>query len=211
MLIDQTRPDAIKQAIQILRSGGVISFATETVYALAADAGNDQAIAKLYEIKKRHHQKAIAIMVKNLTAAKKILQFNDIETLIAKKFMPGPITLVLKVKPVAHKKISKLLNSGKPVLPDLGLRIPDNKFALELLREFNGIIAATSANISGEPDIIDAKMLTKNFNNKIDLIIDGGICEHKIPSTVLKIDDTNITIIRAGSVSEQQIKSQVNQ
>jgi L-threonylcarbamoyladenylate synthase len=205
IILNQNNKEAASIASEILKNDGVICFATETVYALACNAESDIAVSKLYKIKKRDLQKPIAVFVKNLTTAKKFLNLNKTEVAIAKKFMPGMITLVLKKKAETRQKIklSKLLNCNDQ---NLGIRIPDHKFCQKLLNEFKGVIAATSTNQSSEPAAIDFAQALKYFENKIDLIIDGGICTHKIASTVLKIEN-GIQIIRPGLITKSQLEN----
>ncbi len=205
IILKQSDTDVFKIAAEILRNDGVICFATETVYALACNGSSDLAVAKLYKIKKRNLKKPIAVFVKDLLVAKEFLHFNKTEDAIAKKFMPGMITLVLKKKPIEEQKIkvSLLLNNNDQ---NLGLRIPDHKFCLELLNEFNGVIAATSANLSDQEASVSFEGAMQYFQNKVDLIIDGGICANKISSTVLKIED-GIKIIRSGLITKNQLEN----
>ncbi len=204
-ILTETNPDAIKIAAEILKNDGVICFATETVYAIACDASSDLAVRKLYEIKKRDPKKPIAVFTSDLKTAKEFLEFNSIEESIAKKFMPGMVTIILNKKsnPNQKIKVSKLLNNNDQ---SLGLRIPNHKFCLELLNEFQGIIAATSANISASEAAINFEQTLNYFQNKVDLIIDGGICTHKMASTVLRIEDDKIKIIRPGLIEKNQLE-----
>ena len=197
---EEKENNVIDKAVQILRAGGIISFATETVYALAVDAANDKAIERLYKIKKRAKEKPIAIFAKDLASAKEILFFNFREEKLATKFMPGALTLILKKK-FDNNKISLLLNNGSDYL---GLRIPNHQFVLKLLAEFDGFIATTSANIANQAPAISAAEVVKYFNNEVNLVIDGNICQYKIPSTVAKIEeDGTIKILRNGIITEE--------
>ncbi|MCE3255307.1 MAG: threonylcarbamoyl-AMP synthase [Rickettsiaceae bacterium] len=199
----------VSEASKILKNGGIICFATETVYALACDASNDLAVAKLYKIKKREPKKPIAVFVKDLAMAKQLLDLNTKEIAIAEKFMPGMITLVAKKRAPQIKtiSISSLLNSN---IKDLGFRIPDHKFCLDLLNEFNGVIAATSANPSNKEPAISYNQAKEYFQDKVDLIIDGGICVHKIASTVLRVG-REIEIIRPGLITKDQLDTAISQ
>jgi len=195
----------IDKAVQILKNGGVISFATETVYALACDASNDKAIQRIYQLKNRSQNKPIAILVKNLSTAKKFLLINKIEEKIAKKFMPGPLTIIVKKKAAAN--LSPLLNNGAD---EIGFRIPDDDFSLKLLKKFNGIIAATSANISDQNPAINNLEVENIFGKKIDLIIDGGTCKDKVASTVIMVTKNHqIKIIRKGLIKKQQLENEI--
>ncbi|MFT6220410.1 MAG: tRNA threonylcarbamoyl adenosine modification protein (Sua5/YciO/YrdC/YwlC family) [Rickettsiales bacterium] len=190
IIIKESNPKAVSTAIEALKNDGVICFATETIYALSCNAFSDKAVKKLYEIKKRDTSKPIAIFANNLDMAKRFLHFNEIEERVARKFMPGMITLILNK--ISNTKLSNYLN----VDDNLGLRIPDHQFCLKLLTKFNQPIAATSANFS--------KQALNFCDNKVDLIIDGGICEHKIASTVLRVEN-GIKIVRKGLITQREL------
>jgi L-threonylcarbamoyladenylate synthase len=201
-VIKEQSANATKIAAQALKNNQIICFATETVYALACDASSDIAVARLYEIKKRDTKKPIAVFVKDLAAAQKLLSFNATEKKIAANFMPGMITLVLNKKDGTN--ISPLLNNNEN---SLGLRIPNHQFCLELLAAFDGTIAATSANISDQKEATSFLEAAEYFEDKIDLIIDGGICQHKIASTVLRCENNQINILRQGLITKNQINN----
>jgi L-threonylcarbamoyladenylate synthase len=209
IVINQQDKNAAFIAAKNLRQGKIICFATETVYALACNAQDENAVKSLYQVKSRNFKNPISIWTENLQKAEEFLQFSANEKKIAKKFFPGPITLILKKKTVKNNaEICKLLNNNQS---ELGLRIPDHQFSLALLNEFNGVIAATSANISTQIAADNFSQALQYFDKKIDLIIDGGSCKHKIASTVLKIDEQNIKIIRAGLITKQQIEAIINE
>jgi L-threonylcarbamoyladenylate synthase len=181
-----------------LRAGKIISFATDTVYGLAVDASNFSAVEDLYKIKNREKNKPIAIFLKNLEEAKKIFYFDETAEKISAKFLPGSLTLVLKTRPQATSLLASNLNQNDDGF--LGFRILDQKFTQDLLEKFGGIIAVTSANPAGEKPAINSAEVKKYFGN-LALLIDGGICEKKIASTVVKISNNKIEILRQGSVN----------
>ncbi|MFT5703295.1 MAG: L-threonylcarbamoyladenylate synthase [Rickettsiales bacterium] len=205
IILKESDPKALKMASEILKNDGIVCFATETVYAVACNAGSDLASKRLYEIKNRDPKKPIAVFVKNLTEVKRIFYLSKEEETIAKNFMPGMITLILKKKKIDKKMISSVLNNDDQ---NLGIRIPNHKFCLKLLNEFDGIIAATSANPSQKDPAINFFLATKYFMNKVDLIIDGGVCDHKIASTVLKVEG-GIQVIREGLVTKNQLEQSI--
>ena len=206
MIIQEDSPNVTEIASDYLKNGKVICFATETVYALACDARSDIAVSSLYQIKKRDPKKPIAVFVKNLTIAKKFLRFSSLENKIAESFMPGMITLILQKKLMQdnHSGVSLLLNECDD---SLGLRIPNHKFCLELLDTFGGIVAVTSANISNMEPAVSFAEAKECFQNKVDLIIDGGICLYKIASTVLEVKKNEIKILREGLITKNQINN----
>jgi len=205
LIIKESNKNSIANVIKTLKNDGVVCFATETVYALACNASSNLAVEKLYRIKERDLKKPIAVFVKDLIVAKKFLKFNSLENKIAKNFMPGMITLVLEKKMTDSQLfVSPLLNKGDN---SLGLRIPNHQFCLELLNAFDDIIAVTSANISNQEAITNPDNVIKYFHDKIDLVVDGGVCEYKIASTVLSIQNNQINILREGLISKDLIKN----
>ena len=206
LIVTESSKNAVAIATKALWDDKIICFATETVYALACNASSNLAVEKLYKIKKRDLKKPIAIFVKDLTIAKEFLKLSSLENKIAQSFMPGMITLILEKKSANNKQISvsPLLNQGDS---SLGLRIPNHQFCLKLLNAFDGIIAVTSANISNQEAAINPTQVAKYFKDKVNLIVDGGVCEHKISSTVLRIKNNKASILREGLITKDLIDS----
>ena len=196
LIVNENNPNAATLASEFLRDGKIISFSTDTVYALAADASNFKAVETLYQIKNRDPKKPIAIFVKDLDAAKKIFFFEKKAEEIAKKFLPGALTLVLQTRDEAFSYIASNLNKNSDNF--LGFRVVDNFFVKELFKKFDGILAVTSANISGATAATNPDEI-KNILPNIDLLIKGEI-SHQPSSTVAKIIDNKITILRQGPV-----------
>jgi L-threonylcarbamoyladenylate synthase len=196
LVVNEKDPNAATLASEFLHHGKVISFSTDTVYALAADASNFKAVETLYQIKNRDPKKPIAIFVKDLDAAKKIFFFDKKAEEIAKKFLPGALTLVLETRDEAFSYIASNLNRNSDNF--LGFRVVDNFFVKELFKKFDGILAVTSVNISGATAATNPDEI-KNTLPNIDLLIEGEI-SHQPASTVAKIIDNKITILRQGPV-----------
>lgn len=204
-IILENNCESVALACQFLREGKVVAFATDTVYGIAVDATNERAVDGLYLIKKRDVKKPIAVFVKNLKIAEQIFCFDKIAKKIAEKFLPGSLTLVLKQRSDSHIKIAKNLNCDAQNF--LGFRIVDCDFIARLMAEFDGILAVTSANPSGLESAIRASEVEKYFaNSGLSLIVDGGNLSPKNISTVVKIVDQKIEILRHGVVSELLIK-----
>lgn len=193
-IISEKDPQAISCAVDFLRAGKIISFATDTVYGVAVDASNYKAIEGLYAIKKRDQNKPIAIFLSDLQMAKKIFIFDEMAKKVVEKFGQQPFTLVLKKRHDSSINLAENLNKNNAFL---GFRIVKKDFIDELLKMFNGVLAVTSANISGFKPSISADQVKSNVA-EIDLLIDGGVCEKKIPSAVIKIDNGQIKILREG-------------
>ena len=163
--------DTISQAVNELINGNLISFPTETVYGLGADATNDKAVEKIFSNKERHSFNPLIVHVESLDQAKKIALFNEKIEKIIDKFWPGPLTIVLDR--AKKSNISLLVSSG---LKTIALRQPKNEIALNLIKKLNKPIAAPSANKFGLLSPTSSLHVKKQFkkNNDISFIIDGG-------------------------------------
>ncbi len=194
-IIKESNPASVSQACKILRQGKVVSFPTDTVYGLAADASNFLAVEKIFKLKTRDPKKPIAIFVKDLAAARKIFLFDELAEKFAEKFSSQSLTLVLEMKPDISDKLSSNLNLNNEKF--LGFRIVNHNFVKNLLAEFDGILAVTSANPSGENAALSAEEVEKYFaNSELDLLIDGGKSKNTTASTVIKITKEKAEILR---------------
>jgi len=192
-----SNPDAIQQAFNIIQDGGVIAFPTDTVYGIGADAFQEKAVEKLFQIKNRDLDKGIPILcaaVEDLTRLTEALPDKTAE--VTKVFWPGPLTLILPGSPALPAVIS----------PDdsIGIRIPAHQETLAMLRR-TGPLAATSANLAGFPSATSAQQVFDQLSGKLDLILDGGPSPGGQASTVLDMRETP-RILRAGPISLEQLK-----
>ena len=186
--------EELKKCIETINKGGLVIFPTETVYGIGANAYNEEAVRKIYEVKMRPDEKPLSIMVSSIDEISKYaIISNEIEEKIIKKYMPGPITIVLKKKPGVFDYIS----SGKDTI---GIRIPDNEIILKLLKEAKLPIVAPSANISGNPSGIILSEILKDFDGKVEICIDGGKAKLSEPSTIVKVVDNKPVILRQGRI-----------
>lgn len=196
LVIDQKKSEAVELAIDFLQKGKVISFATDTVYGVAVDATNPKAVEGLYKLKKRDKNKPIAIFLKNLESAKKLFIFNDLSSEIVEKYMPGDITVILKTTDYAKKILAKNLNNNDNNF--IGFRIIDSYFVKKLFEKYNGILAVSSANEASQNPCVSASLVKKNLKN-LDLLI-AGKKTSKISSTIVKIVDNELILIRQGKL-----------
>ncbi|MBU5688215.1 MAG: threonylcarbamoyl-AMP synthase [Candidatus Aenigmarchaeota archaeon] len=194
----------INKAIRILRSGGVIIYPTETVYGLGADATNHLAINKIFEIKRRDKFKPLLIAFSSVEMAKKYVWWNKYADILAKKYLPGPLSLVLSIK---DDSIDENVYQGGI---KVGIRIPKNELVLKIINSFNKPITSTSANISGEKPPIKVEDISEDVKNKVDLIIDKGECETKIPSTIVDVSSYPPRLIREGAIKFEEILKTLN-
>ena len=204
LVIDEKKSNAVDVAIDFLQKGKVICFATDTVYGVAVDATNPKAVEGLYKLKKRDKNKPIAIFLKNLESAKKLFIFNDLASEIVEKYMPGDITVILKTTDFAKKILAKNLNNNDNDF--IGFRIIDSYFVQKLFEKYNGILAVSSANEASQNPCISASLIKKNLKN-LDLLI-AGKKTSKLSSTIVKIVDNELTLIRQGKLI---LKDYVNQ
>lgn len=182
----------ILEAVKIINKGGLIAFPTDTVYGLAASAFNAKAIQKLFTAKGRDFNKAIAILIGDLSHLDGITSgLTYTAEKLASRFWPGALTLVVP----AHHDLPGILSPT----PTIGIRMPDHPFALNLLKA-TGPLATTSANISGGENPLTADDVKSNLNDRVDLIIDGGKCPGGVPSTVVDCTHPEIKIIRDGGI-----------
>ncbi len=196
LIIDQYHQDAISLAIEKLKNGKVIAIPTDTVYGLAVDAKNFDAVENLYRLKKREKNKPLAIFLKNLEQIKKLFIVEDITKKLIEKYLPGKLTIVAKIKDKTDIKLAKNLNEIDDDF--LGFRVVESFFIKKLFNEFEVILAVTSANISGNKVANSPSEIIKIFP-QIELIISGDLLENSA-STVVKINNSQLEIIRNGAI-----------
>jgi len=196
----KNQKSALKQAVLIIRKGGVVICPTDTVYGLIADIKNSSAVKKVFKIKNRKFNKSLPVFVKNIKTAKKLAYINKNQEEFLKKVWPGKVTVVLKARSVKFPK--GILSKDKKI----GLRIPDYKFLNFLLEKLNCPLAATSANISGKQSSNKIEKVLNQFKNQKclpELVLEVKNLRDSLSSTV--IDLTNNKILRKGQVSKTEI------
>lgn len=197
----------IQACTRALKSGQVVAYPTDTSYGLAADASSPAALKKLYRIKERASIQPMHVVVPSLGFAKTAAKWDSRAAILAKKFWPGPLTLVLGLKSKALGL--KMVSAGTKTL---GLRLPNHPIALDLAKFLGRPITATSANpsahLSGGYDSYSARDVLVQFEKKRarpDIVIDAGRLPRRKPSTMVKIEAGRISVLRPGPVSEKQI------
>lgn len=185
---------SLEKIVQTLYEGGLVVFPTDTVYGLLVDATNERAVKKLIQFKDRVPGKAISVFVSDFDMMKNSVEIGNNETFI-QELLPGPYTIVL---PAKHTT-SKLLESEKGTL---GIRIPQYEYITKLVKAFKKPVTATSANLSGDSPHYSISSLLKSLSKQkqqlIDLIIDGGELPRNKPSTVIDLTMPEVTILRHG-------------
>lgn len=195
---------ALARAGQLLARGGLVAFPTETVYGLGADATSDRAVAAIYAAKRRPRRNPLIVHVASVAAAQRLARFDGRADALARRFWPGPLTLVLKRRP--GSRISRLATAG---LTTVALRVPDNPVALKLIRAAGRPLAAPSANRSGAVSPTRAPHVHLSLGSRVGLVLDGGPCRVGVESTVLDLAGRKIRLLRPGGVPLEAIEAVV--
>lgn len=198
------KEEELNEIVSLINDDGVIIFPTDTVYGIGGNATSQNVISKIYKLKQRPCEKALSILVKNKDEIEKYAYItNEIERKIIDSFLPGPVTIILR------KKKNSIFNLLDGSMDTIGIRIPDNKIVKAIVERCNFPIAAPSANISGKPSCIRIEDVVKDFDGKVDAFIDGGECKKNIPSTIIRVDESKINVIREGAVSIEEINKKI--
>ena len=195
---------AVAEAAAVLQSGKVVSFPTETVYGLGASVFDSSAVLKIYEAKGRSFDKPLSILISSIEDAKTIAAEIPISAVIlAEKFWPGPLTIILNKK----SDIPDQITAGKKTV---GLRVPAHPAALELVRRA-GPLACPSANSSGNREPLTAADVLEDLDGKIDVLIDGGKTQVQMPSTIIDLTVQPPKILRKGGLDIEEIKKYIGE
>lgn len=187
-------------AAEIIREGGTVAFPTETVYGLGADALDADAVRRIFEAKGRPADNPLIVHIANIDQCSELAEEIPSDAVkLMEHFWPGPLTLILKAKGV----VPDITTGG---LDTVGLRMPDNPVALELIRRSDRPIAAPSANTSGSPSPTTAEHVIHDLYGKIDAILDGGPTDIGLESTVVDMTGDIPTILRPGHVTAEDIR-----
>jgi len=200
-ILNTDSSEAIDRAAAILREGGLVAMPTETVYGLAADAGNATAVARLYEAKGRPRFNPLIAHVADLEMAKACARFSELAQAAAEAFWPGPLTLVLPKR--SDAPVSDLASAG---LDTIALRRPAHASAQALLDAFGGTLVAPSANPSGGVSPTTSAHVSEGLGDAVDLILDGGPCTVGLESTVVSFAGDTPTLLRPGGLARKTIE-----
>ncbi|HOH69950.1 MAG TPA: L-threonylcarbamoyladenylate synthase [Sedimentibacter sp.] len=191
----------IKEAADIINRGGLVVFPTETVYGIGADALNDAAVDKIFKAKGRPQDNPLIVHIAELDELYRLAsEVPKKAELLAERFWPGPLTMILYKRKILSDKITAGLNTA-------AIRLPVNKIALALIRESKKPIAAPSANTSGSPSPTEASHVIEDLMGKVDMIIDGGSTYIGLESTVVDMTGDIPMILRPGGVTLEDIIS----
>jgi len=191
---------AVARAARVLRADGLVAFPTETVYGLGADASSDTALARLYAVKQRPPDHPVIVHLGDPDRLDDWgRDLSDDARLLAVSFWPGPLTLVVRRN---DQMVSDVVTGGRDTV---GLRVPDQPLALDLLREFGGGIAAPSANRFGRVSPTTAAHVRADLGNDVDAILDGGSCSVGVESTIVDCSGSHVRLLRRGGVPVDRI------
>ena len=195
-----TLDSQIERAAAILRGGGLVAFPTETVYGLGANALDERAVARVFEVKARPRFDPLIVHVAGVDWVARLAErFPPLARDLIDRFWPGPLTLVVPKRPV----VPDLVTAG---CPTVALRMPDHPVAQELLRAANTPLAGPSANRFGRISPTTADHVREQLGDQIDLILEGGACRVGIESTVLQLTDDRPILLRPGGTTLEEIQ-----
>ncbi len=193
-VVKEGSKEMIENAVKVLSEGELIIYPTETCYGIGADVTNREAIQNVYAAKRRPESKPISVVFSDIKMVKKFIDLNNDAIKLVEKFMPGPLTIVVK-----NDSLPKNLGAeGK-----IGFRIPNRESVRKIIKKFGKPITSTSANISQEPPIYDPNIVKEKFWMNVSLLIDGGILNGRAPSTVFDVEKK--LILREGEIKEEDI------
>jgi len=193
----------LEKAAELIKQGKIVVFPTETVYGIGTNGLNENAVKRLFEVKQRPLNKPISLLVSNMEMVELIAKdITETEYKIMEKFLPGPLTIILKKKDI----VPDIVTAGQDTV---GVRMPSGEIARKLVEMAGVPIAAPSANISGEPSGTNLQNIKKYFEGNVDFYIDGGESELGFASTIVQVIDGKPQILRQGNITLEQINKKM--
>jgi L-threonylcarbamoyladenylate synthase len=198
-------PGEIEHAARLLRAGRLVAFPTETVYGLGANALDAEAVARIYAVKRRPATSPLIVHVASIEMAESLVaNWPEIADRLARRFWPGPLTLVLDKQLDKQPVIPAIVTAN---LPTVGLRMPAHPIALALIRAAGVPLAAPSANRFTQLSPTTAEHVRRSLGSDVDLILDGGPCQVGIESTVLSLAESGPILLRPGGISRTELEA----
>lgn len=192
------RTGNIERAVEVLRSGGVVAYATDTLYGLAVDPRSPVAVARLFMVKGRQPGHAIPLIAGDLGQAEEAATFDPLARRLAEAFWPGPLSLVLDARPGMDEALLAADHS-------VAIRVPGSAVARGLAARFGSCITATSANLSGRPAPATPDEVNRELADRIDLLLDTGPSAGGAPSTIVDTRGGSLQLARAGAVAWDRV------
>jgi len=193
----------IDRAIEILKKGGIVAYPTDTVYGLGADAFNIEAIKRIYAVKQRPVTIPLPVLLADSNKLQDIAVVTDLAWRLIERFWPGGLTLVLPKTDTVPEAVSPGLT--------VAVRVPDLPLTCDLIRQAGGVLAVTSANLSGQPSPITAREVEEQLGSRIGLILDGGPCRGGVPSTILDCIPSPPLLLRHGAIPEATLRAVIGE
>src|SRR3990172_5800025 len=203
IVVKEENPDSPKIVASALNNGGIIIYPTETLYGLCALAVNEESAKKVFDIKGRLQANPIPILVRDKEMLSEYVVVTDEANRLIEKFLPGPLTLVLKEK----KNLPYLISAGTGTI---AIRISGHPFVKRLFDFLFQPLTSTSANISGQENLFSFDEIYKTFNSKVELIVDSGNLPRSKGSTVIDLTVKPALLIREGDISGERLKEFIN-
>lgn len=201
VMVDANNPDKdkIAEAGKILREGGLVAFPTETVYGLGANALDEEAVKKIFIAKGRPQDNPLIVHVADSNIEPLVKEIPEVAHKLMKRFWPGPLTIILN-------KSSIIPDVTSASLPSVGIRMPSNVIAKELIKSAGVPVAAPSANISGRPSPTEAERCIEDLKGRVDFILGGGSCEVGLESTIVDCTVNPPCVLRPGGITLGMLK-----
>jgi L-threonylcarbamoyladenylate synthase len=197
---DRIDTNQIIPVVKVLKDGGVIAYPTDTFYGLGANCFSEQAVSRVYLLKARDFSKPLSIIIPDRDKLEElVLEPPRIFDVLADKFWPGPLTIVLR----ASKKIPDIILGASQTI---GVRLPDHPWLRALVKHTGFPITATSANLSDKDEVSNPQVVIRDFSGKVDLIVDGGKTPGFKPSTVVDISSGRPEILREGAIPASELR-----
>lgn len=187
----------MKEIVEVIKNGGVVIMPTDTIYGIIADATNEKAIQKVYEMKKRNENKPMLMLVNGIKMLNQyVSSINDIEKKLIDELWPGALTIIFN-----KKNVSDLLTGG---LGTVGIRYPDNELLINIMNELNVPLLSTSVNVSGDASATCIDNINESILNNVDYVYDVGECKGEA-STIVVVKDSELRVLREGSIKSNEI------
>lgn len=187
----------MKEIVEVIKKGGVVIMPTDTIYGIIADATNECAIQRVYEMKKRNENKPMLMLVNSIEMLEKYVNsINDVERKLIDELWPGALTIIFR-----KRNVSDLLTGG---LDTVGIRFPDNKLLIDIMNELNVPLLSTSVNVSGDESATCINNINKLILDNVDYVYDVGECKGE-PSTIVVVNDNELKVLREGVIKSNEI------
>lgn len=198
-IIENPCENDIKEAAEVIKNGGLVAFPTETVFGLGANALMPEAAKKIYQAKGRPSDNPLIIHLSCPEDAERYCYTEPLFYILAKSFMPGPLTVIMKKKDIIPYEVTGGLDT-------VAVRVPDNHTAKMLIKAAGVPIAAPSANISGKPSPTSTSHVVDDMKGRVDVILGGEDCEIGVESTIVKLDGEGLIVLRPGEISSEMLE-----